>query len=68
MVRCGIADNLLASVEQVKQIQDETGKYVACLEEIAYRRGYIADYLLNHHAENLNNTLYDEYLRCLACE
>lgn len=37
----GTADSLLYSAQEVKRVQDQTGRYIACPEEIAYRRGYI---------------------------
>ena len=34
----GTADNLLESAQVVRRVQDETGRYIACPEEIAYAR------------------------------
>lgn len=61
----GTADNLLTSAQAVKQAQDETGRYIACLEEIAYRRRYISYQTLQRHAADLEQTLYGRYLQCL---
>ena len=61
----GTADNLLSSGLEVKRVQDETGRYIACLEEIAYQRGYIDHKTLMRHAAELNKTLYGRYLECL---
>lgn len=61
----GTADNLLTAGEAVKRVQDETGRYVGCLEEIAYARGYISDTQVMRLGESLRGTLYGEYLRCL---
>lgn len=61
----GTADNLLTAGEAVKQVQDETGRYVGCLEEIAYARGYITEEQVMKLGEALRGTLYGEYLRCL---
>lgn len=61
----GTADNLLAAGQAVKRVQDETGRYVGCLEEIAYARGYISDTQVMRLGESLRGTLYGEYLRCL---
>ena len=61
----GTADNLLSSGLEVKRVQDETGRYIACLEEIAYQRGYISHMTLMRHAAELNKTLYGRYLECL---
>ena len=61
----GTAENLLDSAQEVKRVQDETGRYIACLEEIAYQRGYISHHTLMRHAADLNKTLYGRYLECL---
>lgn len=61
----GTADNLLAAGQAVKRVQDETGRYVGCLEEIAYARGYITEEQVMKLGEALRGTLYGEYLRCL---
>ena len=61
----GTADNLLSSAQEVKRVQDETGRYIACLEEIAYGRGYIDRKTLMRHASELGKTLYGRYLECL---
>ena len=61
----GTADNLLDSAQAVKRVQDETGRYIACLEEIAFERGYISRQALLRHALALDKTLYGQYLQCL---
>ncbi len=61
----GTADNLLHSAQEVKRVQDETGRYIACLEEIAYHRKYISYQTLQRMASELDQTLYGQYLQCL---
>ncbi len=61
----GTADNLLSAAQAVKRVQDVSGRYIACLEEIAYRRGYINGEYLNILADKLKQTLYGQYLMCL---
>ncbi len=61
----GTADNLLHSAQEVKRVQDETGRYIACLEEIAYHRKYISYQALQRLSSELNQTLYGQYLQCL---
>ncbi len=61
----GTADNLLHSAQEVKRVQDETGRYIACLEEIAYHRKYISYQALQRLASELDQTLYGQYLQCL---
>ncbi len=61
----GTADNLLEAAREVKNVQYETGRYIACLEEIAFKRNYISQDDLNSLADNLKQTLYGQYLMCL---
>ena len=61
----GTAENLLESAQVVRRVQDDTGRYIACLEEIAYQRGYISRQTLLRHAADLDKTLYGRYLECL---
>ena len=52
----------------VETIQERQGLYVSCLEEIAYKRGYITKEILIAQAEKMKNTEYGQYLRRLANE
>jgi len=52
----------------VETIQSRQGLYVSCLEEIAYRRGFIAKEMLLSQAEKMKNTEYGQYLRRIAEE
>lgn len=61
----GTADNLLAAGQTIKQIQDETGRFVGCVEEIALNQGYIDIAHIAKLGHMLTGTLYGEYLRCL---
>lgn len=61
----GTADSLLYSAQEVKRVQDQTGRYIACPEEIAYRRGYIDQKTVLRHVAELDKTLYGRYLECL---
>ncbi len=61
----GTADNLLFSAQEVKRVQDSSGRYIACLEEIAYQHGYISRQQLMRRADEFEKTLYGQYLRCL---
>lgn len=61
----GTADSLLYSAQEVKRVQDQTGRYIACPEEIAYRRGCIDQKTVLRHAAELDKTLYGRYLECL---
>lgn len=61
----GSADNLLHAALEVKRVQEQTGRYIACVEEIAYKREYITNEHLHRLAEEQAKTLYGQYLYCL---
>lgn len=52
----------------VKTIEDRQGLKIACIEEIAYRMGYIDAEALRRAAEGLNKSGYGEYLLRIAEE
>lgn len=52
--------------EFVKTIQEMQGFYVSCIEEIAWRRGFIDAVQLRKLGEKLKQTEYGEYLLTLA--
>lgn len=58
----GNSQSLLEASNIVCKTQEERGKYIACLEEIAYKMGYITKEQLILLAEPLKKTLYGQYL------
>jgi len=64
----GTPGNMLKAAEFVEAIQDRQGFYVACIEEIAWRRGFITTEQLLALGESLKMTSYGEYLISLAKE
>ncbi len=58
----GRYDALLEASNFVEAIQKRQGFYIACIEEIAYRLGYINRQQLIGLAETFKNTEYGEYL------
>src|SRR5690625_2403062 len=58
----GTHESLLEASNFVEAIQKRQGLYVACIEEIAYRKGYITSKQLLNLAEPLMKTDYGEYL------
>jgi len=62
----GTHDSLLESSNFIEAIQKRQGLYVACIEEIAFRLGYIGERQLRDLAAGLNNTEYGTYLLNLA--
>lgn len=61
----GTADNLLAAGQAVKRAQDESGRYIACLEEIAFSRGFISAEQVHQQGKAQHKTLYGQYLMCV---
>jgi len=64
----GTRESLLESAKFIETIQKRQGLYVACIEEIAYRLGYIDNNQLKELARSLNNTEYGRYLTFIADE
>lgn len=58
----GTFDGLVDATNFVKAIQDRQGIMIACLEEIAYNKGWISRKELIKIAEPLAKTNYGEYL------
>ena len=58
----GNHDMLLAAAEFVSTFQKRQGMYVSCIEEIAYKRGFIDKDQLLKLAEPLMKTNYGKYL------
>lgn len=64
----GTHEALLEASNFVAAIQKRQGLYVACIEEISYRKGYITQGQLNDLAEPLIKTAYGKYLKEIAAE
>jgi glucose-1-phosphate thymidylyltransferase len=62
----GTHESLLESANFIETIQKRQGMYVACIEEIAYRLGYITREQLKELAKSLINTDYGRYLIFIA--
>lgn len=62
----GTHDGLLEAANFIETIQKRQGLYVACLEEIAYYKGYITKEDLLVEGEALKKTEYGQYLINLA--
>ncbi len=62
----GNHDMLLAAADFVSSIQKRQGMYVSCIEEIAFRRGFIDREGLLRLAEPLLKTEYGRYLTDVA--
>lgn len=64
----GTYDGLANATEFVRTIQKRTGLYIACLEEIAFNKGYIDRERLIQIGKELKNTDYGKYLLRIAGE
>ncbi|MGZ5917475.1 MAG: glucose-1-phosphate thymidylyltransferase RfbA [Methyloceanibacter sp.] len=62
----GTPDFLLDAGEFVRTIENRQGLMIACIEEIAYRRGFIDAEQLLKLAADLGNTSYGRYLETVA--
>ena len=64
----GTPEGLLKAAEYVEAVQSRQGYYIACLEEIAYRRGFIDSAELRKLGDALKKTAYGKYLLNVADE
>ena len=64
----GTHKGLLDASNFVEAVQTRQGLYIACLEEIAYRKGYINKEQLLELAKPLMKTEYGQYLVRIANE
>jgi len=59
----GTHESLLEASSFVEAVQKRQGFYIACIEEIAFRKGYIDCSQLHLLADEFKNTNYEKYLR-----
>ena len=64
----GTHDSLLQAASFVQTIQARQGLKIACLEEIAYRMGYITREQVHKLAEPLKKNAYGKYLLTLSID
>ena len=64
----GTPSNMLKAAEFVEAVQARQGFYVSCIEEIAWRRGFISTEQLIELGEELKMTDYGQYLLTIARE
>jgi glucose-1-phosphate thymidylyltransferase len=64
----GTHDSLMEAAQFVQVLENRTGVQIACLEEIAWRMGYIDDEKLAAAATKLGRSTYGEYVKRLADE
>ena len=64
----GTCDGLANAADFVRTVQKRTGLYIACLEEIAFNKGYISREALAALGKELQKTEYGQYLLKIAGE
>lgn len=62
----GTHDSLLEAGQFVQTVEHRQGLKVACLEEIAFRRGWLDQAALERQAARLDKTGYGQYLKRVA--
>ena len=64
----GTYEGLQEASQFVRILQNRQGLYVSCIEEIAYRKGFISKEQLLKLSEPLMKTDYGRYLKAIAEE
>ena len=64
----GTPEGMLKAAEYVEAVQSRQGFYISCLEEIAWRRGFINNKQLREVGESLEMTDYGQYILSLLNE
>lgn len=64
----GTPQGMLKAAEYVEAVQSRQGFYISCLEEIAWRRGFISRAQLQTLGEELKMTEYGRYLLSISRE
>ena len=64
----GTPEGMLKAADYVEAVQSRQGFYIACLEEIAWRRGFISTEQLMSIGEDLKMTDYGQYILSLVHE
>jgi glucose-1-phosphate thymidylyltransferase len=62
----GTHESLTEATEFVKAVEKRTGLKIACIEEVAYRKGFITKEQFAETATNLGKSSYADYLRKIA--
>ena len=61
----GTAESLLEASNRVREVQQRTGRYIACPEEISLKRGLLTKQQVHEQGRKLDKTLYGQYLLCM---
>ncbi len=58
----GTAESLLVAATAIKNLQEQEQRYIACVEETAWRKGFITDEEKNAVGQEMEATPYGQYL------
>ncbi|MCD8004369.1 MAG: glucose-1-phosphate thymidylyltransferase RfbA [Oscillospiraceae bacterium] len=58
----GNAKSLLAAANEIRRLQKESGCLIGCIEETAWRQGFITTQQRNEVGESMKTTRYGQYL------
>jgi len=61
----GTPESLAQATNFIQAVEERQGQKIACLEEVAFEKGFIDSAQLERLAKDLANTAYGEYLRGL---
>ena len=64
----GNPEGMLKAAEYVEAVQSRQGFYISCIEEVAWRRGFIDTKQLREIGESLKMTDYGQYILSLVTE
>ena len=62
---CGTVDSLNDAANYVKSVEQEINFKIGCIEEVAFRQGWISATQLNILAEKLGTNEYASYIKTL---
>lgn len=62
----GTPEGMLKASQFVQTVQERQGFYISCIEEIAWRRGFISKEQLRENGEKLKMTDYGKYILSLV--
>lgn len=64
----GTHDSMMEAADFVRTLQHRQGLYIACLEEIAFIKGWVSEIDLERHVSELGKTEYARYLESVLNE
>lgn len=64
----GTPQGMLSAAQYIEAVQSRQGLYIACLEEIAWRRGFISAEQFRALGEELKMTEYGQYILSIGRE